>query len=95
MEAQITQVWNPDLKARLETVLLGLRRELTDRRGIADGESAEEVSTNTDEEDKANDDDDENDFHAMSDDGSEEAAGGVAVSKVHWQSKGTSVWTSP
>ena len=64
-------------------------------KGIADEESAEEVSTNTDEEDKANDEDDENDFHAMSDDGSEEAVGGVAVSKVHWQSKGTSVWTSP
>lgn len=90
MEAQITQVWNPDLKARLETVLLGLRRELADRRGIADEGSAEEVSANTNEEDKANDEDDENDFHAMSDDGSEEAAGGVAVSKVHWQSKRTS-----
>ena len=83
MEAQITQVWNPDLKARLETVLSGLRRELADRGGIADEESAEEVSTSTDEEDEANDEDSENGFYAMSDDGSEEAAGGVAVPKAH------------
>ncbi|OCL06389.1 hypothetical protein AOQ84DRAFT_247909, partial [Glonium stellatum] len=38
-EAQIIQVWNPDLKARLETVLSGLRRELTNREGITGEES--------------------------------------------------------
>jgi uncharacterized protein (TIGR02452 family) len=41
MEGQVSQVWNPDLKARLGTILEGLRIQLRER----EGESADDVSS--------------------------------------------------
>lgn len=51
MESQISKVWNPDLKSRLASVLEGLKEQLKERQGKADGNEGDDFDTHDDDDD--------------------------------------------
>jgi hypothetical protein len=67
LQEQIGMVWNPDLKARLGTVLEGLQAQLKEREGGGGGSDSDDVEEDEDdnedgdEEDENEDDDNESD----------------------------------
>jgi len=74
MDGQISKVWNPDLKARLGTILDGLKAQLREREGTprtgsvddeeedGDGDEDDEDEGDTEESDEADADDDDQDL---------------------------------
>jgi TolA-binding protein len=51
MEGQIAQVWNADLKARMNVILQGLREQLSERGAAAEGSDDHEDQDEEEEED--------------------------------------------
>jgi uncharacterized protein (TIGR02452 family) len=59
MEGQISKVWNPDLKARMGTILEGLRTQLREREGEAGDEASSAGGAHLTPEDSEEGEDDE------------------------------------